>query len=142
MGREVSYRAGGRGRDGPRSRGRGGRGRGSRDNKPRSSTVSSKTPEMKFVPHGIGKDRLTASYQTVKDYVVQVVQKTFKNGKDVADSLREMQVMDMETKCPVRKVSRETDPELKEQEQWGFNVRHKSEMDLYTKRRQEFEDNL
>jgi hypothetical protein len=41
---------------------------------------------MKFVPHGIGKDRQTVTYQTVKDYIIQLVQKSFRNGKDVADS--------------------------------------------------------
>jgi hypothetical protein len=42
-------------------------GKPSRDGKPRNNTGSGKTPEMKFVPHGIGKDRQTVTYQTVKD---------------------------------------------------------------------------
>jgi hypothetical protein len=50
---------------------------------------------MKFVPHGIGKDRQTVTYQTVKDYIIQLVQKAFRNGKDVADSLRKMEKIDM-----------------------------------------------
>jgi hypothetical protein len=88
MGREISYRAGGRGRDGTRGRGRGGgQGRGSQDNRPKTYNASSKAPEMKFIPHGIGKEvRQTATYQTVKDYIIQLVQKSFRNGKDVADS--------------------------------------------------------
>jgi hypothetical protein len=37
----------------------------------------------------IGKEtRQTAAYQTVKDYIIQLVQKSFRNGKVVADSLR------------------------------------------------------
>jgi hypothetical protein len=69
MGREISYRAGGRGRDGSQGQGQAGRGRGSQDNKPKTYTTSSKALEMKFIPHGIRKDdRQTATYQTVKDY--------------------------------------------------------------------------
>jgi hypothetical protein len=44
---------------------------------------------MKFILHGIGKEvQQTATYQTVKDYIIQLVQKSFRNGKDVADSTR------------------------------------------------------
>jgi hypothetical protein len=70
MGREISYPACGRGRDG--SQGQGGQGRGSRDQKPKNNSGSSKTPEMKFIPHRIGKEtRQAATYQTVKDYIIQ-----------------------------------------------------------------------
>jgi hypothetical protein len=66
MGREISYRAGGRGPDGSQGRGRGGQGRGCRDNKPKTYTASSKAPEMKFIPHGLGKEVWqTATYQIV-----------------------------------------------------------------------------
>jgi hypothetical protein len=101
MGREISYCAGGRGRDGSQGQGRGGQGRGSRDNKPKTYTVSSKAPEMKFIPYGIGKEVWqTATYQTVKDYIIQLVQKSFRNGKDVADSIRKMDRIGMTSKIP------------------------------------------
>jgi hypothetical protein len=38
------------------------------------------TKLQKFVPHGIGKDRQTLTYQTVKEYIIQLVQKSFRNG--------------------------------------------------------------
>jgi hypothetical protein len=86
MGREISYRAGGRGCDGSRGQGGGGQERGCQDQKPKNNTVSSKTPEMKFTQHQIGKEtKQTATYQTVKDYIIQLVQKSFQNGRDVAD---------------------------------------------------------
>jgi hypothetical protein len=92
MGREISYRAGGRGRDGSQGQGQSAFGRGSQDNKPKTYTVSSKAPEMKFILHGIGKEVWqTATYQTDKDYIIQLVQKSFRNGKDVAaDFIRKM----------------------------------------------------
>jgi hypothetical protein len=61
---------------------------------------------MKFVPHGIGKEvRQTATYQTVKDYIIQLVQKSFRNGKDVADSIRKMDRINMTSKIPVRRLT-------------------------------------
>jgi hypothetical protein len=39
-----------------------------------STTTSTKQPEMKFYPRGIGRDAVT--YDTVKDHIVQYVQKT------------------------------------------------------------------
>jgi hypothetical protein len=74
---------------------------------------------MKFVPHGIGKDRQTVTYQTVKDYIIQLVQKSFRNGKDVADSLRKMQKIDMTKNMPTRKISRGTGTD-KDLEQEGL----------------------
>jgi hypothetical protein len=104
MGREISYRAGGRGRDG-QGRGQGGQGRGSQDNKPATYTASSKAPEVKFILHRIGKEVWqTATYQTVKDYIIQLVQKSFRHGKDVADSIRKMEKINVTTKIPVRKI--------------------------------------
>jgi hypothetical protein len=85
--REVKYCAGGRGWSSSGQHG-GNPGRGSHNGKPKNHTGSSKTPEMKFVPHGMGKERQTVTYQTVKEYIIQLVQKTHKNKKDVADSLR------------------------------------------------------
>jgi hypothetical protein len=84
------------------------RGKPSQDGKPRNNTGSNKTLEMKFVPHGIGKDRQRVTYQMVKNYIIQLVQKSFRNGKDVADSLRKMEKIDMTKNMPTRKISRAT----------------------------------
>jgi hypothetical protein len=63
---------------------------------------------MKFVPHGIGKERQRVTYQTVKEYIIQLVQKTYKKGKDVANSLRKMEKTNMTKNMPTRKLSQET----------------------------------
>jgi hypothetical protein len=140
MGQEVTSRGGGRGQS---SSGRNGnnRGKGNQDGKPRNNTGSNKTLEMKLVPHGIGKDRQTVTYQTVKDYIIQLVQKSFRNGKDVADSLRRMEKIDMTKNMPTRKISRETGTD-KGMEQEGFDMLYKVEIDIYTKRKHEFKDNM
>jgi hypothetical protein len=60
---------------------------------------------MKFVLHEIGKERQTFTYQTVKGYIIQLVQKTFRNGKDVPDSLRKMEKINMSLNMPTQKIS-------------------------------------
>jgi hypothetical protein len=143
MGREISYCAGGRGHDGSQGQGQGSQGRGSRDNKPNTYTASRKAPEMKFIPHGIGKEvQQTATYQTVKDYIIQLVQKSFRNGKDVADSIRKMERINMTTKIPVRKISGASKADNKASEQEGYDILYKAEIDMYTKRKHELEDNM
>jgi hypothetical protein len=139
-GQEVTYRGGGRGQS---SSGRSGnnRGRGSRDGKHKSNTGSNKTLEIKFVPHRIGKERRTVTYQTVKDYIIQLVQKSFRNGKAVADSLRKMEMINMTKHMPTWKISQETGTD-KVTEQEGFDMLYKAEIDIYTKRRHKFEDNI
>jgi hypothetical protein len=142
MGREISYRAGGRGRDGSQGQRQGGRGRGSHDNKPKTYTGSSKAPEMKFIPHGIGKEVWqTATYETVKDGIIQLVQKSFRNGKDIADSIRKMERINMTTKIPVRKISGASKADDKATEE-GYDILYKAEIDMYTKRKHKLEDNM
>jgi hypothetical protein len=89
---------------------------------------------MKFIPHGTGKEvRQTATYQTVKDYIIQLVQKSFRNGKDVADSKRKMERINMTTKIPVRRLSRASNADDKATEQEGCDILYKAEIDMYTK---------
>jgi hypothetical protein len=143
MGREISYRAGGRGRDGSRGQGQGGRGRGSQDNRPKTYNVSSKAPEMKFIPHRIGKEVWqTATYQTIKDYIIRLVQKSFRNGKDVADSIRKMDRIDMTSKIPIRRISGATNADDRVTVQEGYDILYKAEIDMYTKRKHELEDSM
>jgi hypothetical protein len=80
---------------------------------------------MKFVPHRIGKNRQTVTYQRVKDYIRQLVQKSFRNGKDVADSLRKMNKINMTKNMPIRKITTETGTDG-ETEQEGFDMLYKS----------------
>jgi hypothetical protein len=107
----------------------------------KSHTGSSKTPEMKFVLHGIRKERQTVTYQMVKEYIIQLVQKTHKNGKDLADSSRKMEKIDMTKNMPTRRLSQETGAD-KITEQEGFDMLFKAEIEIYTKRKYEFEDNM
>jgi hypothetical protein len=105
--------------------------------------VSSKAPEMKFIPHGKGKEVWqTATYQTVKDYIIQLVQKPLRNGKDVANSIRKMDRIDMTSKIPIRRISGATNADDRVTEQEGYDIMYKAEIDMYTKRKHELEDNM
>jgi hypothetical protein len=90
---------------------------------------------MKFIPHGIGKEvQQTDTYQTVKDYIIQLVQKSFRNGKDVADSIRKMDRIGMTSKISIRRLSGATNAEDRDTEQEGYDILFKAEIDMYTKR--------
>jgi hypothetical protein len=50
------------------------------------------------------------------------VQKSFRNGKDVADSIRKMEKINMMTKIPVRKISGVSKADDKATEQEGYDI--------------------
>jgi hypothetical protein len=70
------------------------------------------------------------------------VQKSFRNGKDVADSTREMEKINMMTKIPVRKISGAPKADDNATEQEGYDILYKAEIDIYTKQKHELEDNM
>ena len=77
----------------------GGRGRGrfgGRGNGQRSAGWSSNlsTQEVKFAPQGYGKGP-HASYSTVKDAIIKHIQKNYKNGQEVAKSIKQMSLVDL-----------------------------------------------
>ena len=45
------------------------------------------TAELKFAPHAPGKPQ-KVTYDSLKDHMLLQIQKSFKNGQDVADALR------------------------------------------------------
>jgi hypothetical protein len=131
----------GRGRNG---RGyRGGRGRGrfrGGDNKARSPI--SKQLEMKLFLHGIGRDKQTVTYNTVKDHIVQYVQKTYDNGQDIAISLRDLFKKDLSTLAPIRGQATATDPAVRANEQAGMDILYQAELERYLDRTDTLEQNL
>ena len=43
-------------------------------------------------------------YETVKTHIEQYIQKTYKHGQDIAESLRELQKKDLSAEMPVRQM--------------------------------------
>ena len=97
---------------------------------------------MKFFPHGIGRERQTVTYETVKDHIVQYVQKTYKCGQDIAVSLRDLQKKDLNPTAPIRGISSETDANANAREQAGMDIVYQAELERYLDRKDTLEQNL
>ena len=83
------------GRGGRQGRGRGGRGRG-----PGRFRSAQKQAEIKFYPQGISGKQQSMTYATVKDAIVQHVQKSFRQGHHIAVSLRDLKKKDLSSERP------------------------------------------
>jgi hypothetical protein len=97
---------------------------------------------MKFFPHGIGRDRQTVSYDTVKDHIVQYVQNTYRNGQDAAVSIRNLVVMDLTPHEPTRGKSRDVDATANLKAQAGEDILYHAERERYLERKDTLEQNL
>jgi hypothetical protein len=140
--RRDSTPRGGRGQESQGTRGGQGRER-SRDYKNnRTSSGSGKNSEYKFFPQGYGKEKSTLSYEVVKDHIIQFIQSTYQNGKDVVDSLRLMSKVNLDREIPVIGVSRKTDPEEKEQEQKSFEMVFQAEIENHVLWKIQLKDNM
>ena len=98
MGRDNNPGRGGRGNN-PQQGGRGGRGKGkheSKHNKPQY-----KQEELKFSPYGQSYGKHSATFDTVLEYIVNTIQKTYKHGQDIGESLLNMEKVDLSDQEPV-----------------------------------------
>jgi hypothetical protein len=107
-----------------------------------SASSSTKQPEMKFFPHGIGRDRQAVSYDTVKDHIVQYIQKTYRNGQDAAVSIRKLVVMDLTPHEPKRGISRDIDATANLKAQAGKDILYQAKLKRYLERKDTLEQNL
>jgi len=108
---------------GNRGRGRGGRGRGrGRFTSANYKKTNERSNEMMFYPHGTGKQQQTNTYESVKEHIVQYVQKTYRYGHDIARSLRDLREIDLDQEAPVRKISTKADND-KALEQEGMDMK-------------------
>ena len=100
---------------------------------------------MKFHPHTTGANKLTATYETVKTHIEQYVQKTYKHGQDIAESLRELRRKDLSGVMPVRQMStyvKVDEERLRKIEQEGYDVLYTAEVQNYMDRKNTLETNL
>ena len=67
-----------------------------------------KVNNIKFAPQGTGKGPI-ATYAMVKDKIVSQIQKSYKNGHDVAKCIKKMKVIDLSFEAPTRFISSEAD---------------------------------
>jgi hypothetical protein len=82
------------------------------------------------------------TYDTVKDYIVQCVQTTYKNEQEIAVSLRDQTIKDLSSLLPVRGESISPDAAKKTNEQAGMDILYQAELEQYLDRKDTLEQNL
>ena len=133
MGRDSQGRGCGRSHNGSRGKGR---------FNANSKKSDSSKKEIKFFPHTVGSQQQSITYDTVKDHITQYVQKTYKYGIDIAESLDKEERKDLTTLIPRRKVSVKTEEAEKKVEQEGFDIEFKILMEEHIKRVQQLDENI
>jgi len=130
---------------GGRGRGRGrNTGRGSSNKKGKKSGDSSSTSqklEMKFAPQTHGK-RSGPTYATVKDALIQQVQRTYKNGFDVAKSLKDMKIIDLKAEAPTRTIATTGTDAEKAIAQAGHDIKYQEELRRHLDRADNLKEGL
>ena len=86
------------------------------------------------MPHGTGKGQQHTMYDNVKEHIVRYVQKTYKLGEDIAESLENEEMIDLTSKKPMRKISIEKDAAVKKIEQDGFDLDYQTDYRIYSER--------
>ena len=99
-------------------------------------------PEMKFHPHGVGKDRQTVTFSKVQERIEIKVQKEYKYGKDIAESIREMQQIDLSPLTPEMGESNELDPAKRAREEKALEIVFQQRMSRFLKRVEKLEENM
>ncbi len=77
---------------------------------------------LQFAPIAQGKP--TATYATVKEAIVQHIQKNFKDGQDVAESIEKGVLYDLSSVEPTRTLSALEDPAKAAIEQSGLDIKY------------------
>ena len=96
---------------------------------------------MKFYPHGSGRKGQLVTYATVKDNIVSFIQRSYKYGKDIAVSLRDLQKKDLSAERPTRMISDKIGDD-KKLEQDGIDMIYEAEIKQFLERGRALEDNL
>ena len=141
MGRENNREGHGNNREGRGGCSQSGRGcgRGRYDHR---ESKGYKEPENKFNPYGAWTGKKTATFETVKQHLIEYVQRTYKYGQDVAISLREMELIDMNEKRPTMYSSESTDPDERQLENEGLKISYQAEVTRFIERRDLLEQNM
>ena len=136
----MNYQGRGRGRG--RGRSHAGRGHGNnRSNRNNNSSNNNSPKEYKFSPQSNAGRTQTATYATVKEIIIQQVQKWTKGGMDVAKSLKDLKVIDLEKEEPKRLISEKKDQE-RAIEQDGMNIKYQEELRRHLDRKDALKEGL
>ena len=111
------------------------------------NNTNSETKKLEFAPHSVGKPQKIAC-DSMKDHVVLLTQKTYRNGNDAAEALRTGNDAVPGSKPRRRAVQHAADNAKTEEDkanlqvmQQGFDLEHKEELRLCNARKEQCEDN-
>ena len=90
-----------------------------------------------MLPHVQSKAQ-TATYASVKDAIVQYILKTFKDGNNVAQSIKDGKLFDLSKEEPTRTMSQAIDDDAAAIEQVGLDIKYQEELRRFRDQR----DNL
>jgi hypothetical protein len=121
--------------------GRGGRGRFAK----RTQNLYNKPQERehKFSPMSYnGEKTSVATYATTRDAVIQHIQKTYRGGIDIGQSLEDMKVVDLTLEEPTRMLSEKTDAAEKLVDQAGLDIKYQEELRRHLDRKDALREGL
>ena len=116
----------------------GGRGR----NRSRFANKSKPQREIKFFPHSVGQATQSVTFDTVKDHIVNQVQRQYRNGIDIVESLEKEVLKDLSMIKPPRVMSTVSDTSTRAIEQEGLDIKYKILIGEHHKRVIQLEENL
>ena len=99
------------------------------------------TTAYKFYPHTAGKQQ-SITYDTVKEHIIKQIQKTYQHGQDIATTLTDLKIINLNQFKPVRIVSQNTNNEIKKQEQEENDIIYQEEVKEFVKRKNTLQSNL
>ena len=97
---------------------------------------------MKFHPHGIGRDRQTVTFNKVKERIEMKIQKEYEYGRDIAESIRDMKLIDLSVLAPELGTSKEIDPVKRVREEKAMDIIFQQKTSRYLKRIEKLEENM
>ena len=97
---------------------------------------------MKFHPHGIGRDRQTVTFNKVKERIEMKIQKEYEFGWDMAESIRDMKLIDLTLLAPELGELTETDPQKRTREEKALDIIFQQKTSRYLKQVEKLEENM
>ena len=80
-------------------------------------------------------------YSSVRDIIIQEVQKKYRHGSDIAKSIRDGKLIDLSSEEPTRKLSEASTPEERAIDQDGLNIHYQEELRVYFDRKSLLREN-
>ena len=102
---------------------------------------NNKEKDMKFATQEQMSNGYYGTYNTVKEIIINEVQKKYEYGCDMAQAIRAGKAFDINTVKPTRGQSTETDAEARRHEQGGMDIMYQEELRMYLDRKKHLNDN-